>query len=133
MKILKFIIPVLLVSLFIFGTSCKKIDQDPEYPFTILVKTIDDSTTVQNAYVEVGVPSQVNPELAFIGFTDINGKISFEYDQDAVFRVRVTRGSNPVSFIGCSFIRLEPNENVQQTVYLEEYDPLSPGCDLVFQ
>lgn len=116
-----------------FAWSCKKIDQNPEYPFTIVVKTVDDSTTVQNVFVEVGVPSQINDDLAFQGFTDQDGKISFKYDNDAVFRVRVTRGFNPITYIGCSFVRLEANETVVQNVYMEPYDPQSPGCDLIFQ
>ena len=127
-----FITALLSVAL-IIASSCKKIDQNPEYPFTISVKTADDTTTVQNVFVEVGVPSQINSELAFEGFTDANGQISFTYHSDAVFRVRATRGVNPITYIGCTYVRLEPNKNVNKTVYLERYDPQSPGCDLIFQ
>lgn len=117
----------------LLSVSCEKIDQNPEYPFVITVKTVDDSTLVQNAYVEVGVPSQVNNELTFIGFTNANGVVSFEYDNDAVFRVRASRGSNPITYIGCTYVRLEPNTTVNRTVYIEPWDVQSPGCDLIFQ
>lgn len=113
--------------------SCEKIDQSPEYPFVITVKTVDDSTLVQNAYVEIGVPSQVNSELKFRGFTNALGTVSFEYDNDAVFRVRATRGKDPITYIGCTYVRLEPNETVHRTVYIEPWDVQSPGCDLIFQ
>lgn len=117
----------------ILTVSCEKIDQTPDYPFTITVKTVDDSTLVQNAYVEIGVPSQVNNELKFRGFTNSSGTVSFEYNNDAVFRVRATRGKDPITYIGCTYVRLEPNETVNRTVYIEPWDVQSPGCDLIFQ
>lgn len=117
----------------LFSVSCEKIDQNPEYPFVIVVKTVDDSTIVQNAYVEVGVPSQINSELAFEGFTNSDGQASFKYDNDAVFRVRATRGNDPITYIGCTYVRLEPNQTVYRTVYMEPWDDQSPGCDLIFQ
>ncbi len=116
--------------------SCEKIDQNPEYDFTIVVKTLADSSRIQNALVEVYVPSTVS-DLEFTGSTNDRGEITFEYDRDAVFQVRASRGRNisnngvvTYSYIGCTFVRLEPNDEVFQTVYIEPYDPEAPGCTL---
>lgn len=115
--------------------SCKKIDQDPDYNFTIVVKTLSDSTRIQNALVEVYVPRTVST-LEKVGFTNIAGEASFEYEQDAVFQVRASRGKKVTgntityTFIGCTYVRLEPNQEVFQTVYIEPYDPELEGCAL---
>lgn len=112
--------------------ACKKIDQNPEYPFTIIVKTVDDSTRVQNVRVEVGLPDEVDGDVSFEGFTDTQGEVDFDYDKDAVFRIRATRGSNPYTSIACSYVHLEPNKRVYKTVYLKPYDPTFKGCALGF-
>ncbi|WP_417609856.1 hypothetical protein [Owenweeksia hongkongensis] len=122
----KIFFPLIILSLALIF-SCKKEDLDPEYPFTIMVKTYDDSISVANVNVEVFTPVQGNT-VDMLGVTDQNGKVSFTYDQDAVLLVRATRGANPFAYMGCADIRLEPNERVTKTVYLEVYDPNVPGC-----
>ncbi|WP_417590612.1 hypothetical protein [Owenweeksia hongkongensis] len=122
----KIFFPLIILSLALIF-SCKKEDLDPEYPFTIVVKTYDDSISVANVNVEVFTPVQGNT-VDMLGVTDQNGKVSFTYDQDAVLLVRATRGANPFAYMGCADIRLEPNERVTKTVYLEVYDPNVPGC-----
>lgn len=122
----KITLPLLVVSIALVF-SCKKEDLDPEYPFTIVVKTYDDSVAVNNVAVEVFTPVQGNT-VEMLGYTNEEGKVSFKYDQDAVLLVRATRGANPYSFMGCADIRLEPNKRVIQNVYLEVYDPNVPGC-----
>lgn len=107
--------------------ACKKENLDPEYPFTIVVETYDDSVAVNNVKVEVSAPVQGNT-VALIGYTNEAGKVSFKYDLDAVLFVRATRGSNPITYMGCTDIRLEPDQNVTKHIYLEQYDPALPGC-----
>ncbi|AEV33320.1 hypothetical protein Oweho_2349 [Owenweeksia hongkongensis DSM 17368] len=122
----KIFFPLIILSLALIF-SCKKEDLDPEYPFTIVVKTYDDSISVANVNVEVFTPVQGNT-VDMLGITDQNGKVSFTYDQNAVLLIRATRGANPFAYMGCADIRLEPNERVTKTVYLEVYDPNVPGC-----
>ncbi|MEQ9261984.1 MAG: hypothetical protein RLP14_02370 [Owenweeksia sp.] len=115
--------------------ACKKIDQNPEYTFTVIVKTLADSTRIQNSLVEVYVPRTVSG-LSFTGYSDELGEITFEYDKDAVFQVRASRGRDingsqiTYTYIGCTFVRLEPNDHVYQTVYIQPYDPEAEGCVL---
>lgn len=122
----KLFLPLLIVST-VLVFSCEKEDLNPEYPFTIVVKTYDDSISVANVNVEVFTPVQGNT-VEMLGVTDENGEVSFKYDQDAVLLVRATRGANPFAYMGCADVRLEPNEAVVQNVYLEVYDPNVPGC-----
>lgn len=110
-----------------FG-SCEKEDLNPEYPFTIVVKTFEDSVRVSNAMVEILAPVQ-GSKVYFQGYTNENGGVSFKYDKDAIFLIRATRGSrNDPSYIGCAEVRLAPNETVVKTVYLQKVDPEIPGC-----
>jgi hypothetical protein len=64
----------------------------------------------------------------FTGKTDQNGEISFSYEYEAVLKVRATRGSNPPSWMGCNFVKLEANSNVVVNVIVQPYDPSQPGC-----
>lgn len=118
---------LLLPFLIIAAFSCKKEDLDPDYPFTIEVKTFNDSIPVTNVSVEVFTPVQKNV-VEMLGYTNEEGKVSFSYDKEAVLLVRASRGSNPYTYLGCTDIRLEPNKTVVKTVYLEKYDPNVPGC-----
>ena len=108
--------------------SCEKEDLNPEYPFTIVVKTFDDSVRVSNAFVRVLAPVQ-GSKVYFEGYSDENGRVSFKYDRDAIFLIQATRGPvNDPTYIGCTEIRLAPNETVVKTVYLEKEDPEIQGC-----
>ncbi len=120
------LLPILMLSI-AFLISCKKEDLNPKYPFTIIVKTYDDSVAVNNVAVEVFTPVQGNT-VDKLGYTNQKGEVSFNYEYDAVLLVRATRGANPYTYMGCADIRLEPNERVYKTVYLEAYDPNIPGC-----
>lgn len=111
----------------ILGSCAKDEDLSPQYPFTIVVKTLDDSTRVQNIFVEVFAPVN-RSKVVFEGFSDERGEIGFKYSQDAVFLVRATRGSNPYTYIGCTFVRLSENSNVYQTVYIRPYNAEVEGC-----
>ena len=115
------ILPILLIF------SCEKEDLDPDYPFTIIVKTYSDSIAVNNIAVEVFTPVQGNT-VKLLGYTNEKGEVSFKYDEDAVLLVRATRGANPYTYMGCADVRLEANERVYKHVYLEVYDPNVPGC-----
>ena len=120
-----------IISIFIFSalvsfafTSCKK--QSFNYPFTIKVIT-ESGAPANNIYVEAGAPvPKAIPD--FSGYTDVNGLISFTYDYEAVLQIVATRGSNPPSFIGCGFVKLEADNNVEITIVLQPYDPSQQGC-----
>lgn len=111
-----------VVSLF----ACKRENLDPDYPFTIVVRTYNDSIAVNNVLVEVSTPVQ-NNVVEMQGYTDEQGKVRFEYDLEAVLLVRATRG-NPITYMGCADIRLEADKNVTKYVYLEAFDPRDGGC-----
>lgn len=117
---------VLPAALLLF-VQCEKTDLNPDFPFTIVVKTLTDSTRAANAFVEVTTTIPGN-EIKIIGSTDVNGEVSFEFDRDAVFLVRASRGKDPITWIGCNFVRLEPNKRVTQTVYMQPFDPKLEGC-----
>lgn len=119
---------VLAVGLILSLGSCNKEELNPEYPFTIQVKTFDDSVRVINAYVEVLAPVR-NSVPYFKGYTDENGMVSFKYDKDAIFLVRAFRGPiQDPSYIGCSEVRLQANTTVTKIVYVKKVDPEIPGC-----
>lgn len=107
--------------------ACKRENLDPDYPFTIIVETYNDSIPVNNVRVEVSTPV-VDNVVEMVGYTDEKGRVSFEYDLEAVLLVRAIRGNNPIRYMGCADIRLEPDKNVTKHVYLEEFDPSVPGC-----
>ena len=111
----------------VFLFSCKKEDLNPDYPFTIVVKTYNDSVPVNNVKVEVFTPVQ-NNTVEMVGWTNQEGKVSFDYDLEAVLLVRALRGENPYTYMGCTDVRLEPNKTVVQNVYIQPYDPNVPGC-----
>ena len=116
------------LALILINTSCEKEDLSPNYPFVIQVKTFDDSIRVPNAYVEIFAPVQ-NSLPYFEAYTNEDGKISDEYDKEAIFLIRATRGHyQDPTHIGCTELRLLPNETVEKTVYIKEVDPEVPGC-----
>lgn len=108
--------------------SCENEELNPEYPFTVVVKMVADSSLAQNVFVEVAAPTAGN--VVFIeGSTDENGEVSFRYDRAATLGIRASRGTRPdYTWMGCTEIRLIPNEHITKTVYLEPYDSLLVGC-----
>ncbi len=112
--------------LFLF--SCENEELNPEYPFTIVVRTLSDSTRMQNVFVEVSAPIPGN-QVWINGNTNEVGEVDFEYDRAATLSIRASRGERPdYTWIGCTEIRLLPNERVTKTVYIEPYDTLLVGC-----
>jgi len=117
---------VLASSILLF--SCENEELNPKYPFTIIVKTQSDSLRVQNVLVEVAAPVPGN-QVWLKGATNTEGEIDFEYQQAATLGVRASRGERPdYTWIGCTEIRLIPNEHVVKTVYIQPYDSLLVGC-----
>lgn len=122
------ILPVLLFIAAFGAWSCEKDDPDPDYPFRIAVKTEADTVRVANVLVEVLAPIP-DSDVYFRGFTNEEGEISFKYNSSALFLVRASRGERPdYTWIGCTEIRLRPNEEVEKVVYLEPFDPNLQGC-----
>lgn len=115
---------LLAFSLILAGSACKK--EDPRYSFTVRVIN-EDGVRLPNVFIEASadVPDAL-PD--FSGITDEDGEISFEYQYEAVLKVRATRGSNPPTWMGCNFVKLEADNNVIVTVILIPYDPSQPGC-----
>jgi len=117
-----------LLGLGLIVGACEFDDLSPEYPFTVVVKTLSDSTRVQNVVVEVAAPVPGNT-VWLSGFTNEEGEVNFKYDQAATLSIRASRGERPdYTWIGCTEIRLLPNQQVLKTVYLEPYDSLLIGC-----
>lgn len=121
---MKKFIPFLFILPAIFLGSCAK--EQSSYPFTIQVIN-EEGIPLPNVYVEASadVPNAL-PDFGAI--TDEDGMVSFEYDYEAVLKIRATRGSNPPSWMGCNFIKLEADKNVKVNVILLPYDPSQPGC-----
>ena len=104
--------------------SCTK--QSFNFPFTIKVIT-ESGQPVSNIYVQAGAPvPDAIPD--FSGETDQFGLVSFTYEYEAVLQIVATRGTNPPSFIGCGFVKLEADKNVEITIVLQPYDPSQQGC-----
>lgn len=123
---------LLLASIALIGfNSC---DRDktlnPTYPFEITVKTLADSLRVSNVFIEViAQTGQGRSTVLFEKYSNEQGEATFEYDQEAVFLIRTTRGKKPnYSFIGCDYIFLKPNEEAKRTIYIRPYDELAQGC-----
>jgi len=117
-----------LLGLGLIVGACEFDDLDPDYPFTIVVKTLSDSTRVQNVLVEAAAPVPGN-KVWLSGFTNVQGEVSFKYDLAATLSIRASRGERPdYTWIGCTEVRLLPNQQVVKTVYLEPYDSLLIGC-----
>ena len=114
---------VLLGSSFLFS-GCTK--EDPTFPFTIQVLR-EDGKPMPNVYVTAtaDVPDALP---AFTGITNDDGMVSFEYQHEAVLKVTATRGSNPPTWMGCNFVKLEADKTVTSIVILLPYDPTQPGC-----
>ncbi len=113
----------------VFATlACERENQDPDFPFTITVKTFQDSIRVTNAFVIINAPVPGNTAY-FEGYTNESGEVSFTYDREAIFEVRAVRGdvSSP-SFSGCTIIRLEPDQRVEKTVYMKGGDMEDRDC-----
>jgi hypothetical protein len=105
-------------------SSCKK-EIVTEYPFEIQV-LFEDGTPAQNVFVEAkaDVPNSI-PD--FEGVTDVEGKVHFEYNNKAVLKVEAKRG-NPLSWIGCGFVRLEAGVEVKKVIIIQPYDASVGGC-----
>lgn len=119
---------VLLSSLFSVG--CNKADLDPDFPFTVQVRSLEDSIPLANVYVEAFAPNPES-EVYFKGFTDQNGNISFEHNAKAILVARATRGEAPdYSWIGCNEVRLFANRQIKVKVYLKPAEEQVIGCSL---
>jgi len=117
-----------LLGLGLIVGACEFDDLNPDYPFTIVVKTLSDSTRVQNVRVEAAAPVPGN-KVWLSGFTNAQGEVNFKYDLAATLSIRASRGERPdYTWIGCTEVRLLPNQQVVKTVYLEPYDSLLIGC-----
>lgn len=105
-------------------TGCTK--DNPSFPFTIQVLR-EDGKPMPNVYVTAtaDVPDALP---SFSGITNDDGSVSFEYQHEAVLKVTATRGSNPPTWMGCNFVKLEADKNVKTIVILLPYDPTLPGC-----
>ena len=117
---------ILILSAFVILSfnSCKK--QSFNFPFTVKVIT-ESGQPVSNIYVQAGAPvPDAIPD--FSGYTDENGLVTFTYEYEAVLQIIATRGINPPSFIGCGFVKLEADKNVEITIVLQPYDPSQQGC-----
>ena len=113
---------VAIASFFVQG--CTK--ETPNYPFTIQVVR-EDGRPMPNVYVTAtaDVPDAIP---MFSGTTNDDGQISFEYQHEAVLKITATRGSNPPTWMGCNFVKLEADKNVTSIVVLHPFDPTQPGC-----
>lgn len=120
---MKKFIPFLALLSLIF-ISCEK--EDPRYNFTITVIN-EEGIPLPNVTVEASadVPNAL-PD--FRARTNDDGQVEFEYEYEAVLKIRATRGSNPPSWMGCNFVKLEADKNVQINVVLLPFDPGQPGC-----
>lgn len=118
-KLLLVIVPALALT-----AGCYR-NEPVDYKMRIEVYSAD-SVRASNVVVEVGADVP-NSEARFTGITDENGVVRFTYNAEAVLQIRATRG-NPISHIGCGFIRLKANEEVVFRVYLQPYDPVIGGC-----
>lgn len=120
---MKKLVPFLAFLAFTF-VSCEK--NEPRYAFTITVIN-EEGTALPNVTVEASadVPNAL-PD--FKSITDEDGRVRFEYRYEAVLKIRATRGSNPPTWMGCNFIKLEADQDVQVNVVLLPFDPTQPGC-----
>lgn len=122
----KLLLATLFASLFISTGSCR-ID-DPGFPFQIIVEGAN-GNRVQNAFVNCFVPLP-NTDIRYTGYTDVSGTKYFRHEGgEVVLQVQVTKGEDPISAAGCGYIKLEPNQLVQQLIIVDDYDPLDPGCE----
>ena len=114
----------LLFATILLTTSCTT--EAPEYPFAIRVIN-DDGRALANVFVTAtaDVPNAL-PD--FRGITDENGYVRFTYEYEAVLKVRAVRGSNPPSWMGCNFVKLEANKEVEISIVIIPFDPNQPGC-----
>ncbi len=121
----RFISLSILSTLIIFSfNSCKK--QSFNYPFTVRVIT-ETGVPAGNIFIQAGAPvPDAIPD--FSGSTDQNGLVTFTYEYEAVLQIIATRGINPPSFIGCGFVKLEADKNVEITIVLQPYNPAQQGC-----
>jgi hypothetical protein len=125
-KLLLILAPIALA---FSSAGCSK-EEAATYPFTILVTNVD-GIPVQNATVEVNAPvtpSRMLPD--FKGRTDLSGRVSFEYQYEAVLKIEAVRSVDGVfpDWIGCGFVKLEANKPVTARVVLREFDPDRGGC-----
>lgn len=121
---------LLFMSAALVLAGCEQDDLEPDYPFKVIVKTHADSIRVQNVSVEVLAPT--DGSVIFLeGQTNENGEVEFVYDKAAILLVRALRGERPdLEQIGCTEIRLAPNELVTKTVYIKPFDETVIGCAL---
>lgn len=105
-------------------SGCRK--ESPSYAFTVKVVT-EDGIALPNVAVEASadVPDAL-PD--FSGLTDEDGMVRFQYEYEAVLKIRATRGTNPPTWMGCNFVKLQPNDDVEVIVVLLPFDPTQPGC-----
>ena len=105
-------------------SGCEKTSNN--FPFTVHVIT-EDGTPVAN--IDVVATAPVPDAIPYFeGVTNLDGNVSFTYDNEAVLQIVATRGTNPPSFIGCGFVKLERDNNVIVNIVIQPYDPSQGGC-----
>jgi hypothetical protein len=125
----KLLLTACLTTLVLGNWGCSK-EEAATYPFTILVTSVE-GVPVQNATVEVNAPVAPNRMLPdFKGKTDLSGRVTFEYDYEAVLKIKAVRSVDGVfpDWIGCGFVKLEANKSVTARVVIREFDPDRGGC-----
>ncbi len=115
----------------LFLSSCEADkNNNPSFPFTVTIKTLEDSTRVANVFIEIlAQPGGGQNKLLFEGFSNERGEARFEYDKEAVLLIRGTRGTRPAyTWIGCDYIFLQANKEATRTVYIRPFNPEVEGC-----
>ena len=121
---------ILFFGVAIVTGSCKKEDLEPEFPFTITVKTLKDSLRAPNVEVILNADNP-DSKVEIKGWTDVNGEVHLEYSHEAILNITAIRSNGPntiPAWIGCSDINLVGNDRVYKTVYIEPYSENTQGC-----
>jgi hypothetical protein len=114
---------VILIFLGITLAGCKK-EEKPIYRAKVRVVNID-GVPVQNVDIRIDTPLEDPFALDFYSKTDIDGYTYFSYPYKAIFDVTATKG---FGFLGCGYVELFPNEEVESIVVIYAPNSGFNGC-----
>jgi hypothetical protein len=116
----------LLIFMLFGGLALSGCQKEKRERFSAKIRVVSESgLPIQNAAIRIDTDLPEANGLEFYMTTDISGYVYFTYPYRATFDVTATKG---FGWIGCSYVALQPNQEVEVEIVMYPYFATFNGC-----